>query len=106
MELVLTDKGRAELEKEWDIQSMIHRESGVYDYGEDNKEIYAPAEYIHRQRQQFLILIDNGTVGSGDHAFSSWDEFKAEYRDITYTVIGQLLQGGYITVENISEEYL
>jgi len=106
MELILTDKGRVQLEKEWDIQDMIHRKSGTYDYGEDNEEMYGPAKYLHFERKKWLVAIDNGTIGSGDNSFRDWNDFKVKYGDYGYTVIGQLLQGGYVTVDNIPEEYL
>ena len=106
MELVLTDKGRADLEKEWDIDDMIHRKSGTWDYGEDNEEMYYPAKYLHFERKKWLIAIDTGVIGSGDYAFSSWDEFKEKYGTYGYTVVGQLLQEDYITIEDIPEEYL
>ena len=78
----------------------------MYDYGEDNEEMYAPAKYLHFERKKWLVAIDNGTIGSGDNSFRDWNDFKVKYGDYGYTVIGQLLQGGYVTVDNIPEEYL
>ena len=56
MELVLTDKGRMELE------------SGTL---EDDQSTW------HMGR--WLIGIDQGVIGSGDNSFNNWDEFKVWY---------------------------
>ena len=84
MELILTDKGKVALE------------SGTL---EDDQSTW------HMGR--WLIGIEQGVIGSGDHSFSNWDEFKVWYGEFGYKLTGKLLQGGYITVTgDIPEEHL
>ena len=80
MELILTDKGRVALESE-DL--------------EDNLDTWLG---------RWLIGIEQGVIGSGDHSFSNWDEFKVWYGEFGYKLTGKLLKGGYITVIGDTEE--
>jgi len=80
MELVLTDKGRMELE------------SGTL---EDDQSTWPMGRW--------LIGIEEGVIGSGENSFNSWQEFKIWYGEFGYRLTGKLLKGGYITVEDIPE---